>query len=129
DQIMKEINSEYETLFDYITAHMNNEQRFNTKKAGHSVNDGYREAINAIIHLPGIEIEICGSWVWVSGNTKQYKDIFKANNYHWASKKIMWYFRPEEYKQTFNKKSQSMDYIRNKYGSERIQTEEFKKVT
>lgn len=127
DQIMKDINNEYELLFNYITAHQTDKQREQTQKAGHNINDGYREAILAIIHLPGIEIEICGSWVWVSGETKQYKDIFNNNNYHWASKKVMWYFRPEQYK-SYNKKPFSMDYIRNKYGSERIATNPHKQL-
>lgn len=83
--------------------------------------DALNEALNAIIDLPGIRIEICGAWVWVSGDTKPVKDTLKEAGYKWASKKFQWYFRPEEY---FSKSrgNWSMDDIRTHYGSEEVQT-------
>lgn len=128
EPIMKIINVEYEKLFKYITDNASTEQTAQNTKHGHGINDGYREIINSIIHLPGIIIEICGSWVWITGQTKQYKDILKSNGYYWAAKKLSWYWRPAEQKCTFNKKSRSMDYIRTKYGSESVQTQEYKQV-
>lgn len=66
------------------------------KDAGYA--DRLNDAINAIIHLDGLNIEVCGLWVWVSGDTRAHKDTLKASGYFWASKKFMWYFRPEEAK-------------------------------
>lgn len=79
----------------------------------------YRNAINAIINLQGINIELCGGWIWVSGNTYPHKDIFKANGFYFASVKKMWYFRSVEYA-TSNRRTHSMTEIRNKYGSHLI---------
>ena len=63
--------------------------------------------------------EICGSWIWISGNTYGCKSDLKANGFHWASKKKMWYWHdPEE--QTRSNGKTTMDDIRNKYGSETI---------
>lgn len=129
EAIMKKINNEYEQLFVYISAHQTDKQRETAQKQGHAMNDGYREFINKIIHIPDVEIEICGSWIWISGETKPYKDIIKNAGAFWASKKTMWYWRPQEYKQTFNKKSMSMDYIREKYGSEKIQNQPHQQVS
>jgi len=77
-----------------------------------SVND----AINAVIILDGVEIEICGNWVWLSGNTFPHKTAIKEAGFKWASKKKMWYFRPESYKSK-NRRNNSMDDIRNRHGS------------
>ena len=129
DQDMKQINAEYELLFAYISSNMTTEQKEQTQKQGHNVNDGYREFIEKLIHIPDIELEICGSWIWISGETKPVKEIIKNAGAYWASKKLMWYWRPEQYKQVFNKKSMTMDYIRNKYGSEVIENKPFQQVS
>ena len=76
----------------------------------------YKQALNAIINLPGLIIEVCGGWLWVSGNTFPHKSIFKANGFYFAPVKKMWYFRSPEYK-TNSHKSTSMEEIRKKYGS------------
>ncbi len=51
------------------------------------VAEAVRAAIEAIIHLPNILIEIRGSWVWVFGDTKAVKDTLKASGYKWLPKK------------------------------------------
>ena len=58
----------------------------------------YRMAIEKIIHLGGITIEVVGNWIWVTGNTRPHKDELRAAGYFFASKKIAWYFRTGEFK-------------------------------
>lgn len=106
-ETMKAINAEYEKLFKKL----NTENKFDVK-------DGFREVIDKIINLDGINIEVCGSWVWVSGNTYAVKNELKEAGFMWASKKYMWYWRAEENAYRGNKKSQDMETIRMKYGSE-----------
>jgi hypothetical protein len=84
----------------------------------------YKSAINAIINLTGIIIEICGGWIWVSGETYQHKEVFKSNGFYFASVKKMWYFRSVEYK-TNNKQSHTMEEIRHKYGSQLINSSNY----
>lgn len=87
----------------------------------------YQQAVNAIINLEGINIEICGGWIWVTGNTYQHREIFKQfrenighkAGFFYASKKVAWYFRSPEFK-SVNRKALSLDQIRNKYGSHGI---------
>lgn len=81
--------------------------------------DRLNDAINAIIHLDGLSIEVCGLWVWVSGDTRTHKETLKSAGYFWASKKFMWYFRPEESK---GGRGKSMEEIRGKYGSVTVPT-------
>lgn len=39
-----------------------------------------------------VDIEIIGRWVWLSGNTYQYKDGIKAAGFFWSSKHKKWYW-------------------------------------
>lgn len=112
EDIIKIINVEYEISFHILektdTASSN---KFNMRE-----DEMLRAIVNAIVNL-NIEIEICGSWIWVSGNTYSCKDELKSNGFHWASKKKMWYWHdPQE--QTRSNGKTSMNDIREKYGSE-----------
>lgn len=82
-------------------------------------NENYRAAIDAVINLSGINIELVGSWIWITGNTKMYKDILKDAGFFWASKKLAWYFRGAEYK-CQSRRPQDLDTIREKYGSKPV---------
>jgi hypothetical protein len=77
-------------------------------------------ALNAIINCLGLTIEICGAWIWVSGETKPNKDILKSSGFMWSHQKEMWYFRPQSQKKRFYRGQSSIDEIRVKYGSEKI---------
>ena len=93
-----------------------------------AINTEYSFAIAAVLrgeNLEGIIIEICGGWIWVSGETFKHKQVFKDNGFYFAPVKKMWYFRSVEYK-TGNKKSHTMEQIRNKYGSHSISSGGFK---
>ena len=82
--------------------------------------DCLNEALNKILGLAGLNVEICGAWVWITGNTKDHKNTLKEAGYKWASKKKAWYYRPEEFRSKSRGKS-SLDDIREKYGSSKPQ--------
>lgn len=88
-EMMQAVNAAYARLADFEGCIAPADE--NTDGYGEALND----AINAIIGLPGLAIEVCGLWVWVGGDTRTHKDTLKASGYRWASKKHMWYFRPE----------------------------------
>ena len=116
EEAIKVINVEYEISFHILektdTASSN---KFNMRE-----DEMLRAISNAIVNL-NIEIEICGSWIWVSGNTYSCKDELKSNGFHWASKKKMWYWHdPQE--QTRSNGKTSMNDIREKYGSQVVRT-------
>ena len=73
-------------------------------------------ALNAIIGLFGLDIEICGAWVWVSGATYAHRATLKAADFRYASKKQRWSFRPEGWR-SVSRGAFSMNDIRDKYGS------------
>ena len=67
--------------------------------------------------LPELNIEFCGSWLWVSGDTYEHRELLKELGYRYSNNKKCWYWRPysEASKAT---KPTSMDYIRETYGSD-----------
>ena len=115
-EMMKAVNQAYETLKDYTGSESTNIEYGND----------LFDALTAIINL-NIEIEVCGAWVWVSGDTRPHKDILKEAGYKWASKKLMWYYRPEDYK-SYNRQSKDINDIRLKYGSEKVAVKKYKMI-
>ena len=81
--------------------------------------------ISLILHFENITIELVGSWVWVSGDTKEIKEKLKEIGFKWASKKKMWYFGEMKSK---NPTPKSMEEIKSKYGSETLKTKEKKEI-
>ncbi len=79
----------------------------------------YPEIINQIIGLEGIIIELIGNWIWLSGNTYPHRAQLRQTGFYFAPKKVMWYYRPPDYKSA-NKKPKTIEYIRSKYGSDVI---------
>lgn len=108
-EMMKVINAAFEALKDY-TGTIKEEDSNSDYPA--ALND----ALTAIITLVGLNIEICGAWVWVTGNTFKHKDALKENGFKYASKKKSWHFRPENWKSSSRGQS-TMEDIRFKYGS------------
>ena len=63
-------------------------------------------------------MELCGSWLWIGGETKTHKDELKALGCRWSQKKGLWYWRHEEDGHRWYKGKKSMEEIRSKYGSQ-----------
>ena len=109
-EMMQIVNAAYEALQDFT----------GTLEAVEASAVSYPEAVNvalnAIIGLFGLDIEICGAWVWVSGATYAHRAALKTADFRYASKKQRWYFRPEGWRSSSRGKF-SMDDIRDKYGS------------
>ena len=85
--------------------------------------DGFEEIIEILMHLSGIKVELCGQWLWISGNTKEHREALKAAGCKRSEKKKWWYWRPAESASRHNRNTRSMSYIRKKYGSVKIAEE------
>lgn len=117
---MQAINTEY----SFAIAKLAKGENLSSEETNNIINENemYRAAIAAIIALDGINIELVGNWIWVTGNTFPVKATIKGAGFFFASKKVAWYFRTDEFKKSSGGKSQSLDSIKNKYGSESIKT-------
>jgi len=115
--MMQAVNEAYESLCAEVFPII-----FNDGDISSSYGEALNTALNAIISCLGLKIEICGAWIWVSGETKTNKEILKQAGYFWSKPKEMWYFRPQTQKKRFYRGKSSISEIRSKYGSEEIRS-------
>lgn len=90
----------------------------------HDMSDVEKELyqkIKAALDMDGLIIELCGLWIWITGNTKANKDSLKAAGYRWAANKNAWYYAGVP---SFGRGHADLDTIRNRYGSQHFEREE-----
>lgn len=136
EKTMKEINAEYEKAFErykHIHASHGDESSAKGKTSSDENNaekryynadetpEMFRDIINGLIHCDGVNIDLVGSWVWLTGNTYAHKDTIKALGFKWANKKQAWYWHSGEYIKRRNSKM-TLDEIKNKYGCQSVKT-------
>jgi len=80
-------------------------------------------AIERFMRIPGIIVELCGSWLWLSGNTFPVHDRIKAEGAKFSSSKKKWYYSPYMSERKPKKSMYSMQKIREKFGSEIFENE------
>lgn len=94
---MQQINDEYAVLFERLknTHRAASGETYTAKEeTGEKAND-FIDIINALINLDGLIIEICGKWLWISGNTKPHRAKLKELHFRWSQNKMAWYFHYE----------------------------------
>ena len=74
--------------------------------------------------MPGLIIEVCGYWVWLSGNTFPYKETISGLGFKFSGAKKSWYWSPTIDTNTYKRGSKSMKNIRRDYGSQIIEIAE-----
>ena len=84
------------------------------------------KVISKILHYDNLIIEVVGSWIWLSGETRAIKEVLKGLKFKWASKKKMWYYGEMKGR---NPKQKSMDDIKAKYGCQTVKTKGTNKVS
>jgi len=115
-EIMKQINALYDEMFAKVKdIHKNAKGETYTKENTETAAQ-FKDIIDKLLRMKGVEVEVIGCFIWLSGNTKEHKDAIKEMGFKWHSKKKMWYKSPEDYHRR-GKKQYSMDEIRDMYGT------------
>lgn len=114
---MQAVNKEYTAKFEALK-HKHNAT--NSKKST-EVAEEFKDIINAVIGLEGLEIELCGSWLWFAGNTYEHRAALKKAGCKWSKSKQKWYWRHAEKGCRWSRGNATMEDIRTKYGSEVFQ--------
>ena len=94
-ETMQEINTEYDRLFKVLKNQHENGNAgqgstntdYNSMKYDFAEDEKLREMLNKIIHFTGIDIELVGAWIWLSGNTYACKKEIKELGFKWDSQK------------------------------------------
>ena len=124
---MQEINGEYsqfcasfanrEARERQRTAHADGKKSAADYHDLDQVTEEVRKMIEFALNLDGVEVELMGLWVWLTGNTKTHKDAIKAQGFKWAKNKEAWYFAGVP---TFNRQKHTLDEIRGRHGSQKF---------
>ena len=126
--MMQEINAEYDLLFQKLKDTYENSEDYENqtdrqKQAYDWEKDKQlRAIIAALSKFAGLEIELCGTWVYVRGETYPYRKELKVLGMNYNRQKKCWIIHFDDYYK-YHKKSVTMSHIRDKYGSVIIQTD------
>ena len=115
-EIMQQINAEHDALFETLKKKHNasaDEYHQTTETP-----EEFREIIIKLIVIPGLDIELCGSWLWIGVNTREHKEELKAIGCRWSKNKKLWYWHHAEEGRKWRRGTYSMNEIRTKYGSQ-----------
>jgi flavorubredoxin len=110
------INAEYERLFPELKDVRQTVDGKTYSKENNETANQFIELMNEMMPMEGIVIEIIGCFVWVTGNTKPYKENLKGLKFRWHSTKTAWYLKPDDYRKR-SRKEYGMDEIRAMYGT------------
>lgn len=122
-ETMKQVNAEHDKLFEILKARHNAKADADT--TGHTrrtteTPEEFRTIVETLLKMSGLDVELCGSWLWIGGDTKPHKEELKAAGCRWSRNKGMWYWHHQEEGVKWHRGKSSMNEIREKYGSQHI---------
>jgi len=119
----QKLQKEYEGLFKTIMSGSNLSANDIANEI--ELDENLRKAVDAIIGIPQLNLELIGKWIWVSGNTYPIRNELKNAGFMFAPVKKMWYYKGIE---SAGRGKLTIDEIRKKYGTQAIQKEGMKKI-
>lgn len=120
-EAFKAMQAEYFRAWDRLKNIHTNAAGETYERESSQTAEEYASMIDALLHIPGLVIELCGSWLWVTGETYKAKDQLKALKFRFSRNKAAWYYHAEPYRK-HGKQEKSLSEIRNMYGSYRYAT-------
>lgn len=118
-QLVAEYEKHLKTLLS--GSKLNKEQQDNELQ----LDKALRDAAEALAGLQGIDIELSGKWLWVTGNTYPVRNQLKSAGFLFASNKKAWFFKGAE---SLGRGSFTLEEIRQKYGSTKIMPKDSRKL-
>lgn len=112
---MAAINNEYDETFCRM---QREETSSSSAKQPQESPEAFRAVISRLVILEGLQIEVCGSWLWITGATYPNREAIKAAGCRYSKNKSAWYWRPAESAEHRSHGKATMDEIRRKYGSQ-----------
>ena len=103
--------------------------------AGENIDRGFTVAhekdimdmIEKMMNISNIIIDICGSWLWVGGNTWAVHQQLKDLGFKFSGKKKMWHWSP--YRSAGKRRGRyTMEQIYSKFGRETVETDRVESI-
>jgi len=114
---MQRLNAEYDEMFNRLKD-IHNATADDEHKTTEAPEE-FRDIIEKLLHFEGVEVELCGSWIWCRGNTFSYKDELKAMGFKWSKSKKSWHWHHATIMDLTRRHwGYSMDKIREMHGSQ-----------
>lgn len=117
---MQRINAAYEARFEELKRQQNTAAAADTTGKTHATSEtaaDFIRIIETLLKLDGLEVELCGRWLWIGGETRKHKEALKAAGCRWSSTKKLWSWHFAEDGARWHRGRYSMEQIRGKYGS------------
>jgi hypothetical protein len=122
----QELQNEYERLFKKLLngSGLSEEAKENEVEIDKEI----RNIIDALVNLENLNVELIGKWLWISGETYPVKDVLKSAGLQFIKKAGVpyWVYKGSE---SAGRGKMSMEEIKNKYGSSKIDLKKTKKIS
>lgn len=119
---MAEINAAYDSLFNRLKAEGNSRaDRYDSHswERTEETPEEFREAITKLVMIQDVEVELCGRWIWVTGDTYPHRQELREAGCRFSRKKSAWYWHSP--KDGFRYRGhKSLQEIRDAYGSQKL---------
>lgn len=93
------------------------------KKNNELTEDQVQELMNKIVQLkqlPDLVVDLMGSWLWVSGETKKNKEELKKLGCRWSKSKGSWYWHLDIDTHRWYRGRRTLIEIEAKYGKQTL---------
>lgn len=124
-ETMKRINTEYAEAVERLKRQHRSEAAADQTSGQASGFDWeaesaeeFIEIVTQLFRLKGLVIELCGRWLWISGDTFKHRAALAACGCRWASQKKVWYWYPSNEEPRKKHKPWEPERIRERYGSQ-----------
>ena len=121
EEAAKEINAEYDRLYAILSRQEAQERpqgEQDTTEDKAAEDKAIRAVLDALVNV-NATVEVVGCWIWVSEGSYPYRELLKSIGFKYAPKKKAWCWHYGEYHR-HHKREVTLDEIRAKYGSERV---------
>lgn len=122
--VMQEINAQYEAKLKGLDGQTSTDKEGNshTYKYNSENESKLIEIIDKLLSLQMLNVDIflVGTWIWIDGETKPYKEALKALKCRWHSTRKLWYFTQNQNNRSYRKSSLGIDDIASAYGATKI---------
>ena len=123
-EIMKEINGQYQAALKSCDGQRSEGREYKYKP---DIEQELMDKLFELLKLRDLEIALIGYWIWVSGDTKRNRNALKETGLQWNSKRKRWYYKPKEWRRTYQSKGNLAD-LASKYGYRGFQTAKEEKM-
>lgn len=122
----QELQNEYERLFKQLLngSGLSKEAKDNEVEIDKEI----RVIIDSLVNLDNLNVELIGKWLWISGDTYPVKNVLKSAGLQFIKKAGVpyWVYKGSE---SAGRGKMTMDEIKNKYGSSKIDLKPTKKIS